>query len=96
MFFQASLEDMTKIAAKHPLPSIDPWEVIGTVQKGTKVKATRLVRNRGFSYFFGTHDELTIYAVILDGPYTGSEVDLGDTSSVWCPKEKPNDTCGSV
>lgn len=54
--------------------------VIGIVTKGTKLKLSRIERNMGLNWFYGTHDSLTPFAKILTGEFEGKEVDITDIS----------------
>jgi hypothetical protein len=55
-------------------------EVFGIATNRTSLRLTHIERNRGFNWFYGTHDVLTPFASILDGPFKGREVDIADVS----------------
>ena len=58
-------------------------EVDGIALLGTHLRPSRVERNRGLNWWYGTHDSLIPFAVILDGPYAGTEVDLSDVSDAY-------------
>ncbi len=55
-------------------------EIVGVATNGTRLRLTHIERNRGLNWFYGTHDDLTPLASILDGPFKGREVDIADVS----------------
>jgi hypothetical protein len=65
-----------------PLSGTNTYRIVvfGVATNGTHLRLSRIERNRGLNWFFGTHDDLTPFARILDGPLEGREVDIADVS----------------
>ena len=53
-------------------------DVVGIVRKGTKIRCSLLEKDYCYSLWFGPQGILSYYAQIIDGPYSGSEVDVND------------------
>lgn len=70
----------TALSGKNTTYSI---EVFGVATNGTRLLLTHIERNRGLNWWFGTHDELTPFATILDGPLEGLAVDITDLSDCF-------------
>jgi hypothetical protein len=68
--------------------------VAGIVRAGTTIQCTRLRQHRGLNWFYGSHNQITIYAKFLNGEHQGKEVDLQDVSDSYEKKgvwlDKPN------
>jgi hypothetical protein len=62
--------------------------VVGIVKNGTIIKLSRLERNYGLNLFYLTHDDITPFAIILDGKFVGKEVDITDISIYYREEEK--------
>lgn len=57
-----------------------PTTTIDVVKAGTRIRCSRLMKNSQWSWFFGDAEWTTIFAEILDGPHSGTLVDITDLS----------------
>jgi len=81
-----SIGRWTDIAAS--APTINRPAVLGVLKSGTKIRIAKLVRNHGLNFYFGTHDDLTLYAEVMDGPMAGRLVDISPVSKRWRPSNE--------
>lgn len=55
-------------------------QVIGILKRGTRILCKKIEKEVSFSMFFGLRRSITVFAEILDGPYSGNVIDISDLS----------------
>ena len=50
------------------------------LRAGTTLQCSRVRQNRGLNWWSGSHNQITVYAKVLNGDQKGKEVDLQDVS----------------
>ena len=89
-----SYEKNPEKAVMIDLPGGGSYKVIvdGIVRAGTILQCSRLRQNRGINWWSGSHNQITVYAKVLNGDQKGKEVDLEDVSvsfkkeGIWLQK----------
>ncbi len=81
---RAYCENPDKASRKKSGDSYHEIDVIGVVNTGTEFIPYKIMRNAGWNLWFGNHTHDTLYAKIINGPYSGMIADIEDIS--WCLK----------
>lgn len=53
---------------------------VGVIKANTRIKCTSLKKYQQWSWFFGSASWVTVYGVLQDGAYAGTEIDMTDLS----------------
>jgi hypothetical protein len=55
-------------------------DVVGIVRAGTMIRCTLLEQNQGYGWYFGSYKNITPFAKIVTGSFSGEIVDITDVS----------------
>lgn len=77
--YEENPEDASIKKIGSPIPDIK-LNVVGIVRAGTKIKSIKVTSRKGWTFMYGSFQEITPYGEILTGPYAGKVVDIKDIS----------------
>ena len=71
-------------------PTNEYTDILGVVTSGTVVRCSRLRVNTGWHWWCGSYRTATVYASVMNGEYSGKEVDMTDMSVYGEIERAPN------